>query len=197
METLVVIDGENSFSKDLRYKISTLSGIHPIVVLGSQQIVRGADCQDVGVVKVDIRAKNAVDFVVVSVLATKMSSGKYDKGLIVSDDVGYDSSIYYLRDIGYDVNRVSHSEFVGYVSKSEEDTFNNMLKSSCGFIKNSINIGEDIEVLKEKLGKVVGLHVDVIVDYLNSNNTIDIIEDKVYYDKELLAEIAKGYKKIS
>lgn len=191
MRTLIVIDGENIFNSIVREKIAELENTQAIVVIGKRQRITGSTCENIGVVKVDIECKNSVDFVVVSVVANKMASRRYSNAIILSDDIGFQAAILYLKSIGHNVKRVGYKEFVQDKEKKDQQ-LERMAISCCGYINNHLENGIYKDTFEEHIKELFGKNRNVVVSFLAKHKLITLKSNKIFFDAKLLSTVAKG-----
>ena len=191
MQTLLVIDGENAFNSIVREKVSKLKNTQATVVIGKRQNITGIDCEDIEVIRVVVERKNSVDFVVVSVVADKMTTRKYSNAIILSDDTGFDSAVQYLKSAGYRVRRVGYREFIrGKDTKNQQ--LEKMAVSCCGYINNHLQNGVYKTTFEQHLSELFGHNKNVVTSYLTENKLITLRRDKIYFDTKLLFNVASG-----
>ena len=119
---LMIIDCENTNCDIINETLQYLKLWQVVLVIGINQNNTYKKYDWVDELYVDGSGSNYADFVVVSELVEKINTNKYQSACVISDDLGFDTVIDYLKKQGHVVNKYSEYDFCKKFCKSDKLT---------------------------------------------------------------------------
>ena len=184
---LVVIDCENCGDKDIEKVIREGIECEYCFVIGALQSATKYRelCSNADIVQCSKVGHNAADFVLIAVLAERLSTLRYTEAIVVSNDTGYEAAIDYLNIVGYNVKQSSCSGGANIGN----------LRAMCGYIAKYCESGMSYSSMINKLEKQFGSGTIKSIRQLVTLGKIKVHEanktKQIYFSKENLKEIAR------
>lgn len=184
---LALIDCENCSIESVKNQIKHIIYTDIFLVVGAlQSETRYRNLGiNINTIKCNKIHKDAADFVLIAALVKLMMENEYNRATIISNDIGYDSAIEYLKSTGLNVRRCS----------PDKDIMSKGLASLCGYIAKNINSGTSFNKVIKTCKRGFSGKTHKMINELAELGLIKIVKVKtlqVYFSKAKLKEIAKS-----
>lgn len=126
-DDVIVIDGENSYSKNFINSLLKYPHNKIIMVVGEHQNVRIPYNGDISILRCEYTGKNVADFLIMAAMSREImvNTNENTRFIIVSSDHGFDAAIKYINVIGTKLLRAEVSELeeiMGLTTTSSKET---------------------------------------------------------------------------
>ena len=170
-DDVIVIDGENSYSKNFINSLLKYPHNKIIMVVGEHQNVRIPYNGDISILRCEYTGKNVADFLIMAAMSREImvNTNENTRFIIVSSDHGFDAAIKYINVIGTKLLRAEVSELeeiMGLaVNKEVENLETRNLKSSNKVTQEKSS--DTIECARRhvELAKLLKVSVEEVLEY--------------------------------